>query len=136
MNRLAFYDFDGTLCAGNVVQRYAFFALNYPSRVQAMAKYARLLASVPVLVGLDFYSRRLFNEVFYRKYRGMEEQWLRSLEGPLFERVILPRLYSGAQALVERDRAEGFRAVLVTGELDFALSPVVRYFGFDLLLSN
>lgn len=136
MPRLAFYDLDGTLCSSNVVRRYAFFARHHPSKAQAILKSSKLVVSVPALLVLDFYSRALFNRVFYREYRGMEENWLRELEGRLFERVILPSIYPGAKPVVDADRAEGFRTVLVTGELDFPLPTVVRYFGFDTVVSN
>jgi phosphoserine phosphatase len=38
--------------------------------------------------------------------------------------------------LVDADRAQGFRTVLVTGELDFAVGPIARYFGFDAVIAN
>ena len=134
--RMAFYDFDGTLVSSNVVLRYAYYVRKLPSRARALLKYSKLLLSVPVLVGLDFYSRRLFNEIFFREYRGMKKGWLLDRADSLFEDVIRPSIYSGARSLVESDRDRGFQLVLVTGELDFALGPVVRYFGFDDLISN
>ena len=136
MIRLAFYDLDGTLCSSNVVVRYAFFARHHPSKARALLKCSKLLLSVPAMIGLDFYSRTLFNEFFYREYRGMKKEWLQELEGTLFERVIRPSIYAGAKAIVDADRAQGFRPVLVTGELDVALAAVVRYFGFDAVISN
>ncbi|MBI1897648.1 MAG: HAD family phosphatase [Acidobacteria bacterium] len=136
MTRLAFYDFDGTLVSSNVVVQYAFFVRNLPSRLRSAVKYGKLLASVPVLIGLDLYSRRLFNQVFYREYRGMSEAWLRSSSERLFEQVIRPTIFPGAKELVESDRREGFTTVLVTGSLDFAVAPVVRHFGFDQAICN
>ena len=133
---IAFYDLDGTLLSSNVVMRYAFYARNHPSRTRAALKCAKLALSVPVFIGLDFYSRRLFNEIFYREYRGMKQDWLRERAEALFERVMRPAIYLGAKALADADRERGYRLVLVTGELDFALEPVVRYFGFDDLISN
>jgi HAD superfamily hydrolase (TIGR01490 family) len=134
--RLAFYDLDGTLVSSNVVTQYAYFARNLPSRSQAALKYAKLVLSVPLLIGLDLYSRRLFNVVFYREYRGMRERWLRELAKGCFEEIIQPSIFPGAKALVDSDRAAGFRTVLVTGTLDFALVPIVRYFGFDDAICN
>jgi HAD superfamily hydrolase (TIGR01490 family) len=136
MTRFAFYDLDGTLIAGNVVTRYAFVARNHPSRLVAALKCAKLVASVPAWIALDFYSRRLFNEVFYREYRGLRRDWLESLAERLFEEEVRPGIYPGAKPLVDADRAAGYRLVLVTGGLDFDLPPVVRHFGFDHVISN
>ena len=134
--RAAFYDFDGTLVSSNVVTRYAFFAKNHPSKSEAVVRYSKLLVQVPYWIGLDMYSRRLFNEVFYRQYRGMPRDWLYQGAERLFAHDIQPKIFPGAAALLERDRREGFRLVLVSGGMDFALGPVVRHFGFDGLISN
>jgi HAD superfamily hydrolase (TIGR01490 family) len=134
--RAAFYDLDGTLISGNVVTRYAFCARNHPSRVRALLKSAKLVLSVPLLIGIDHYSRRRFNEYFYREYRGMQKAWLEALSERLFAEEIRPKIYPGAKALVEADRAAGFRLVLVSGGLDFDLGPVVRHFGFHHVISN
>jgi HAD superfamily hydrolase (TIGR01490 family) len=134
--RLAFYDLDGTLVSSNVVTQYAFYVRNHPRRITGALKFIKLLASVPVLFSLDLYSRRLFNEVFYREYRGMNHDWLRDLAGGLFERVIRPAIYPGAEALVAADRARGYETVLVTGSLDFCLAPVVGHFRFDHVICN
>lgn len=133
---LAFYDLDGTLVSSNIVVRYAYYAQRHPSRVEALWRYSKLLVSVPRYIALDLYSRRRFNVVFFREYRGLKREWLAELAESLFEEVILPTIHRGARALVERDRAEGRHLVLVSGELDFALAPVVRYFGFDDAITN
>jgi HAD superfamily hydrolase (TIGR01490 family) len=136
MARLAFYDLDGTLVSSNVVSQYAYFVRNYPDRLDSAWRLAKLLASVPLLIGLDLYSRRLFNEIFYREYRGMRREWLDGRATSLFENVIRPAIYPGARAMVEADRAAGFETVLVTGSLDFCLAPVVAHFRFDHAICN
>lgn len=134
--RAAFYDFDGTIVTSNVVTRYAFFAKNHPSRSEALLRYGKLLATVPFWIALNFCSRRLFNEVFYRQYHGMRRKWLAAKSEELFEKEIKPKIYPGAQELLDDDRQRGFRLVLLSGGLDFALAPVVRYFGFHDLICN
>ena len=134
--KIAFYDLDGTLVSSNIVTRYAFLVRHLPSRLQALWKSVKLLASVPAYLALDHVSRQMFNEVFFREYRGMELDWLSKLSRELFEEVVRPSLHPGAQKLLEQDRAQGFRLVLVTGELDFALGPLVNHLGLDALICN
>lgn len=134
--RIAFYDFDGTLVSSNIVTRYAFLVRRLPSRPRAIWKFSRLVASVPAYLLLDRISRRFFNEVFFQEYRGMKKAWLEDQAEFLFDKVIRPSIYAGAKALLDADREQGFYRILVTGELDFALGPVMRYFEFDQLISN
>ena len=86
--RVAFYDFDGTLVSGNVVTRYGWFAKRHPVNVVAAWRYGRALAGVPLWLLLDAFSRRLFNVVFFRQYKGLRESWLRSQACELFESEI------------------------------------------------
>lgn len=134
--RCAFYDLDGTLVASNVVTQYAYYARSLPSRPRALARFAKLLLSVPLWLTLDAVSRRAFNAVFYREYRGLKREWLEQEAAGLFEAVFRPAMHEGAADLVARDRAAGFRTVLVTGSLDFALPPLIRHFGFDHVIAN
>lgn len=134
--RVAFYDFDGTLVSSNVVTRYAYFAKHHPAKPVAVWRYARVLLGVPLWIGLDLYSRRLFNEVFFRQYRGLREDWLRQTSERLFAEEIQPTIHPGAVKLIEADRASGYRLVLVSGALDFSLAPAVRHFQFDDVIAN
>ncbi|HET7215164.1 MAG TPA: HAD family phosphatase [Terriglobia bacterium] len=134
--RLAFYDFDGTLTSGNIVRRYAYFTLHQPSRPRAALKFSKLLLSIPSWLAMEFRSRRRFNEVFFREYRGMREQVLRAQSRRLFDEKILPSIYPDTQVLLEDDRQQGFLPVLVSGELDVALEEVIRYLGFQSVICN
>ncbi len=130
--RCAFYDLDGTLVASNVVNQYAWYARRDGSRV----RLAKLIAGAPAFLVLDLYSRRTFNVVFFRHYRGFRRKWLEEMATGLFHEVFQPHMYPGAKKLVELDRAQGFRTVLVTGSPDFALGPLVEHFGFDDVVAN
>ena len=134
--RLAFYDFDGTLTSGNIVRRYAYFTLRQPSRSRAALKFSKLLLSIPSWLAMEFRSRRRFNEVFFREYRGMREQVLREQSQQLFDEKILPSIYPDTQLLLEEDRRQGYLPVLVSGELDVALEQVIRYLGFHAVICN
>lgn len=133
---VAFYDFDGTIVSSNIVTRYAFLVRRLPRRVRSYWKFLKLMSSVPGYLMLDHVSRRRFNEVFFKEYRGMAKEWLESQAPALFQEVILPSVYAGARAMIDADRAQGFRVVLVSGELDVVLRPAISYFGFDGIVSN
>ena len=136
LDRVAFYDFDGTLVSGNVVTRYAWVARRHPSRAQAIWRYCKTVLGVPVWLALDAFSRRLFNVVFFRLYRGLREDWLRAQAPALFEAQIRGEQFKFAKDRVARDRAAGYRTVLVTGGIDLEMQPAAEYFGFDDLLAN
>ena len=66
----------------------------------------------------------------------MSKEWLAAKAEELFEQEILPKIYPGAHASLRSDRQQGFRLVLLSGGLDFALAPAVRHFDFDDLICN
>lgn len=134
--RVAFYDFDGTLVSGNVVTRYAWIARRHPSRIQAIWRYCKTVLGVPLWLLLDAFSRRLFNVVFFRLYRGLREDWLREQAPDLFEAQIRGEQFRFAKDRVALDRAAGYRTVLVTGGIDLEMQPAIDYFGFDDMLAN
>ncbi len=134
--RAAFYDFDGTLASSNVVTRYYFFARRAPGLFDRLRRSAIALGGVPYWLWLDSRSRRLFNEVFFRQFRGLRRDWLESQAEELYTLEVAPKVFPGSAELLRRDREEGFTTVLVSGGLDFELAPVARELGFDHLLAN
>ena len=79
----------------------------------------KVLLSVPLLFGLDLYSRTLFNLFFFRAYRSMHRDRLVGLADDLFEVTLKPSIYPKAENLVRQTREDGYRNILVTGALGF-----------------
>ena len=127
----AFYDVDGTLVSVNIVHTYAYYVANHPSLRRRAFGFATMLASIPAYLAADFYSRKFFNEWFYKNYAGFTEDRLWVIGEEIFENVIKPSLFPGAVDLIRRSRAAGVRQVLVTGSLDFVTRPLARYLGAD-----
>ncbi|MEZ4272946.1 MAG: hypothetical protein R3C68_16390 [Myxococcota bacterium] len=73
----AFYDLDGTLCSTNIVHAYGFFARNQPTLLRRIKRVSSLYASIPLFIAADAYSRKVFNELFYRRYKGESEDRLK-----------------------------------------------------------
>jgi len=133
--RLAFYDLDGTLVSTNVVSQYLYYLRRLPAG-ESVLRHARLLVLVPWLGWLELRSRRKFNIAFYRLYRGLPRQWLEAEAPGLFDSVLRPALYAGAEQMVKRDREQGYVTVLLTGSLDFAVRPLAKYLGFQEIVAN
>ena len=136
MNKAAFYDLDGTLLSCNLVTMHAYYARNDRSMLKSVYQFTKVLFSVPLLFGLDLYSRSLFNIFSFRAYRGMHRDRLIGLADDLFEVTLKPSIFPQAKALVDTTRDLGYRNVLVTGTLDFQIRPIALHFGFDEVICN
>lgn len=132
----AFYDVDGTLVSTNVVHAFAYYAANRGRLVESAMRTAAIVAGVPLFWAADQMSRALFNELFYRQYRGLTRDRLVALSEELFEKVLKPAIYPGAEEMVERCRRTGARQVLVTGAIDLTIMPLARHFGMDDVIAN
>jgi len=136
MNKAAFYDLDGTLLSCNLVTTHAYYARNERSLLKSVYQITKVVLSVPLLFGLDLYSRSLFNVFAFRAYRGMHRDRLIGLADDLFEVTLKPSIFPGAEALIHRTRNLGYRNVLVTGTLDFTIRPIALHFGIEEVICN
>jgi HAD superfamily hydrolase (TIGR01490 family) len=136
MNKAAFYDLDGTLLSCNLVTMHAYYARNDRSLIKSAYQLTKVLLSVPLLFGLDLYSRSLFNIFSFRAYRGMHRDRLIGLADDLFEVTLKPSIFPQAQALINTTSELGYRNILVTGTLDFTIRPIALHFGIEEVICN
>ncbi len=136
MPAAAFYDLDGTLVGTNLVNVFAFYARNDQGILKSFGRTAATIAGLPVFLATDFYSRNVFNVLFYKWYRGQSEDRLRYLADELFEDVIKPSIYPGTLELLDKSRSIGLRQVVVTGALDITIRPLLRYLGIEEFTAN
>jgi HAD superfamily hydrolase (TIGR01490 family) len=132
----AFYDVDGTLIRTNIVHAFAYYASHQPTLSGSLARTAMTVASLPLFGIADKLSRKAFNEIFYRYYKGEPRDRLVTLAEDLFEEVIKPSIYPRTRALVEESRRAGCKQVLVSGGLDFTVRPLARHLGVDDFIAN
>jgi len=132
----AFYDLDGTLVRTNLVHAFAYNAKNQPGLLRSVTKTLATFVSVPLFMAADFYNRRLFNDIFFVRYRGESEDRLRYLADELFESTIRPSIYPGAYELIDKSRQLGLRQVLVTGALDLTVRPLAKHLKIDDYVTN
>lgn len=120
--RLALFDFDGTLCADNTLHLFM----------------RHLLANrrgVPGLIGwsvrrkLRLANSRSFKEGILGLVAGLSEPELDALGGEIYTARVRPRLRKeGLLELAEMQR-QGYRVMLVTGAFDFLVAPFCAEFG-------
>ena len=132
----AFYDVDGTLVSTNVVHAFGYYAANRGRMIESGLRTAAVVAGIPLFWAADQISRALFNELFYKQYKGISHDRLVSLSEELFEKVLKPAIYPGAMDLVQRCTETGAKQVLVTGAIDHTIMPLARHFGMEDVIAN
>src|SRR5204862_669549 len=81
----AFYDLEGTLVSTNLVHTLGFYSRNQQGLWRSLTKSAATLVSLPLFAAADQYSRNVFNELFFKRYKGETEDRMRFFADELFE---------------------------------------------------
>ncbi|HYP01984.1 MAG TPA: HAD family phosphatase [Pyrinomonadaceae bacterium] len=136
MAAAAFYDLEGTLVSTNLVHTLGFYARNQQGVLRSLRKTATTVLSIPLFAATDQYSRKVFNDLFFKRYKGETEDRLRFFAEELFETVLKPAVFPGAFELIEKSRSLGLRQVVVTGALDFSVEPLMKHLGIETYVSN
>lgn len=136
MAAAVFYDLEGTLVSTNLVHTLGFYARNQPSLFRSFKKSAATILSLPLFAVTDQYSRKVFNDLFFTRYKGESEDRLRFFAEDLFEKVLKPAVFPGTFELIEKARSLGMRQVVVTGALDLSVKPLMKYLGIEEYAAN
>jgi HAD superfamily hydrolase (TIGR01490 family) len=132
----AFYDLEGTLVKTNLVHTLGFYARNQPGLISSLKKSAATLVSLPVFAITDQYSRKVFNDLYFKRYKGQSEDRLRYFAEELFETVLKPAIFPGTYELLEKSRSLGLRQVVVTGALDVSVDRLMAHLGITEYVAN
>ncbi|MGH9944291.1 MAG: HAD family hydrolase [Pyrinomonadaceae bacterium] len=136
MAAAAFYDLEGTLVSTNLVHTLGYYARNQQSLFRSFKKSAATLLSLPLFAVTDQYSRQVFNDLFFKRYKGETEDRLRFFADDLFENVLKPAVFPGSFELIDKSRRLGLRQVVVTGALDISVKPLMDYLGIEDYAAN
>jgi HAD superfamily hydrolase (TIGR01490 family) len=104
--------------------------------LQSFKKSAATLLSLPVFAVTDQYSRKVFNDLYFKRYKGQSEDRLRYFSQELFEDVIRPAVFPGAYELIEKSRSLGLRQVVITGALDLSVKPLMEHLEITEYVTN
>ncbi len=136
MAAAAFYDLEGTLVSTNLVHTLGFYAKNQQGLWRSFRKSAATVLSLPLFAVTDQYSRKVFNDLFFKRYRGETEDRLRFFADQLFEEVLKPAVFPGTFELIEKSRSIGLRQVVITGALDISVKPLMKHLNIDEYVAN
>ncbi len=132
----SFYDLEGTLVSTNLVHTLGFYARRQQGLFSTIKKSVSTVAKLPLFGVTDLYSRNVFNEYFFKSYKGESEDRLRYFADELFEDVLKPAIFPGTLDLIAKSKKLGHRQVVVTGALDFSVAPLASYLGIDVFAAN
>ena len=105
----AFYDLEGTLVSTNLVHTLSYYARRQQGLLASFKKSAATFLSLPVFAVTDQYSRKVFNDLYFKRYKGQSEDRLRYFAQDLFDNVIKPAVFPGTYELIEKSRKLGLR---------------------------
>src|SRR4026208_1017944 len=69
----AFYDLEGTLVSTNLVHTLSFYAGRQQGLMASFKMSAATFLSLPVFAVTDQYSRKVFNDLYFKRYNGEPE---------------------------------------------------------------
>ena len=132
----AFYDLEGTLVSTNLVHTLGFYARRQSTFGKSLKMTTATLLSLPVFAVTDQYSRKVFNDLYFKRYKGQSEDRLRYFAQELFEDVIKPAVFPGSYELIEKSRSLGLRQVVITGALDLSVKPLMEHLNITEYVTN
>lgn len=132
----AYFDVDGTLVGTNLLHPTVMYFANQASPIQTASRIGRALLQAPAMALAEKRDRRLFNEMLFSNYKGMSEDRMAVLSDEVFDSIVKPRIFEGAQALIDQCHAADQRVVLVTGSLDWTIRILTEYLGADHFIAN
>ena len=132
----AFYDLEGTLVSTNLVHTLGFYARRQSTLAKSLKMTTATLLSLPVFAVTDQYSRKVFNDLYFKRYKGQSEDRLRYFAQELFEDVIKPAVFPGSYELIEKSRSLGLRQVVFTGALDLSVKPLMEHLNITEYVTN
>lgn len=132
----AYFDVDGTLVGTNLIHPTVMYFANQSSPLKSVTRLGGALLQAPLMALAEVRDRRLFNEMLFSHYKGMSEDRMSVLSGEVFDTIVRPRIFRGAQELIAQCKSSGKRVVLITGSLDWTIEYLAEHLGADHFIAN
>lgn len=122
----AFFDVDGTIVRGTIAHYYAYFRCRRMNPTLAKIWYAFFVAKCGYYLLLDKVNRNTLNRVFYRGYRGLPADEIKSMAMDCHCDIVQPNTFPDAVKCIRQHLHDEHLVVLVTGSLDFIVAPLAH----------
>ena len=122
----AFFDVDGTLVRTTIVHYYMYFRRRRMAPLLGALWQAAFFVKCGYYLLLDKIDRSRLNVVFYRRYRDLPVNGIKTLASDCYREVIEPRCFGEGIRCVAEHRRAGREVVLVTGSVDFIIEPLAQ----------
>ncbi len=133
---VAFFDVDGTLTRTTTLHPLYWYERAHLTPARFALWAAGLYLEVPYYWALDKVSRRRFNVVFYRRYRGLDYEDLCRWHRDAFDHTLRRRLFPAAVECVRERQRQGHQIVLLTGGLHCVMQPLAEHLGAEQLMAS
>jgi len=127
----AFFDVDGTLAASNLVDAYIDFNLHNRLTLRKAFWMLGFAPKLPYYAVMDTISRRRFNQVFFRNYKGVCSDHLHAWVSSEGKRFWTSRLFPAALKEIRNHQDQGHKVALVTGGLGNMVEPLKELLNAD-----
>ena len=121
---LAVFDLENTLIASNVVASYAWLATRELDDLDRLRFVARTLGEAPRLLALDRRDRSDFLRYFYRRFEGAPVDRIDADCAEMLSDLLITKSFPQGLRRVREHRRAGHMTLLITGALDFVISPL------------
>jgi len=136
MSKAAYFDLDGPLVGTSLLQPTAYYFLNQSSPFKSLRRVGQAILDAPRMAFAELQDRRQFNEILFSHFRGMSEDRIHVLSKEIFDDIIKPAIFPGADDLIRQCSEAGFKVIIVTGSLDVSTKYVAEYLGADSFIAN
>lgn len=132
----AFFDVDGTLTATNVLMPLNWFMKEHLPKWRYWAWSLNLVFRLPVYFIADKIDRRIFVQIFFRQYLGIDAKKARKWHKEQFGRNLKKLVFAQGLERIHWHKRQNHLVVLVTGGADFIVEPLANWLGADLIAAK
>lgn len=134
--KIAFFDFDGTLTPTNCIYYFVIIKFFYYGSITRWLWLLYFFLQVPIFYILDKFSAKYFNRYFYSKFSGMNSKRVAQIIESRVTPYLSCQLYTHAEQEIQQRLQQGYKVVVISGSWYDVVFPVVKNLGISECLAT